>query len=162
MTKQQHIHPNTAKRIARLVAVQVLYQASFGEETPADIIKNTLNNVSDVLNGDEGDEGERGALIAGSPDQDLLNDIVFGVEKNKPALEEMLISALDSRFTFGRMEVLLRTLLMAGAYELFQQGKTDSPIIISDYVDVARSFFNAKEPGLVNAVLDRLSKVLRA
>jgi len=153
---------NTAKRIARLVAVQVLYQASFGEEILSDIVKNAMGNVGVSLNGDEGDESQRGAPISGVPDQDLLNEIVFGVSKDKDSLEQMLAGALDARFTLSRMELLLRTLLMAGAYELHAHGKIDAPIIISDYVDVARSFYNAKEPGLVNAVLDKLAKSLRA
>ena len=149
---------NAAKRLARLVAVQVLYQASFGEEKTPDILRNALEDVRSVLNDDEGEDE---IVITGRPDADLLADIVYGVEKNNETLEEMLLGALDSRFTFKRMEALLRMLLMSGAYELHHHADIDAPIIISDYVDIARSFFNAKEPGLVNAVLDRLAKVLR-
>ena len=149
---------NAAKRLARLVAVQVLYQASFGEEKLADILKNALSDVRSVLNDDEGEDE---LVITGEPDQELLSYIVYGVDKNKETIEEMLLGALDSRFTFKRMEALLRMLMVAGAYELHHHADIDAPIIISDYVDIARSFFNAKEPGLVNAVLDRLAKVLR-
>jgi len=149
---------HTSNRLARLVAVQVLYQASYGEETIADIIKASLNDVNMVLNGEDAQSAE---TISGVPDKDLLSDIVYGVDKNKDALQDMLIGALDSRFTISRMEVLLRMLLLAGAYELHHHGKIDAPIIISDYVDVTRTFFGSKEPGLVNAVLDKLAKKLR-
>lgn len=150
--------PFAAKKLARLVAVQSLYQASYGEESLTDILKNVSEDVQAVLNDEEG-EGE---TISGRPNAELLNDIVFGVEKNKEALEEMLKGALDSRITFANIEKLLRLLLLAGAYELHHNAKTDAPIIISDYVDVARAFYNGKEPGLVNAVLDKLARVLRS
>ena len=43
-----------------------------------------------------------------------------------------------------------------------KHGSIPAGVIINDYVDVTHGFFNAKEPGLVNAVLDRLAKTLRA
>ena len=57
--------------------------------------------------------------------------------------------------------MLLRAILRAGAYELLNHGDTAAGIIINDYVDVAHAFFDAKEPGLVNAILDKMGKKLR-
>ena len=61
-----------------------------------------------------------------------------------------------------RMEVLLRAILRAGAYELHHHAKIPAAVLINDYVDVAHAFFDAKEPGLVNGVLDKLAKSLRS
>ena len=46
--------------------------------------------------------------------------------------------------------------------ELHNHPAISAGVIINDYVDVAHSFFDSKEPGLVNAVLDKLAKTLRA
>jgi len=34
-------------------------------------------------------------------------------------------------------------------------------VVVSEYVDVAHAFFDGPQPGLVNAVLDRLGRELR-
>ena len=91
----------------------------------------------------------------------MFGDIVTGVTQNTTTLDEMIAGALDSKFRPQRIEILLRAILRAGAYELHQHGKIPAGVIINDYVDVAHAFFGAKEPGLVNAVLDKLAKNLR-
>ena len=34
-------------------------------------------------------------------------------------------------------------------------------VVINEYLDVARGFFTGDEPGMANAVLDRLARLLR-
>lgn len=149
---------NASKRLARLVAVQALYQAFYEEEPLHEIIRHSLDEAEAILNGDDG-EGE---LIRERPDPELFSSIVKGVADDRATLDEMLAGALDAKLSAGRMEILLRTILLAGAFELHRHSEIDAKIIISDYIDVARAFFNAKEPGLVNAVLDKLAKKLRS
>lgn len=149
---------NASKRLARLVAVQALYQASFEQEPLPAIITRLMEETSASLN----DTDATGEKIKGIPDRELLTKIVDGVTQNTENLTEMLKGALDSKFSSERMEVLLRQILLAGAFELHHHPDIDANIIISDYIDVTRAFYAAKEPGLVNAVLDKLGKILRA
>lgn len=149
---------NAAKRLARLVAVQALYQASYEEEPLAAILKRSLEDADQILNGEAG-EGE---LIRERPDPVLFSDIVQGVLDNREALDEMVAGALDARFSAQRLELLLKFTLLAGAYELYGHADIPAAVIISDYVDVAKAFFGAKEPGLVNGVLDKLAQKLRS
>lgn len=149
---------NAAKRLARLVAVQALYQASFEEEPLVDILKRNLEEADDILNGGE----EKGERIQERPDPELFAAIVRGVSDHRETLNGFLEGALDSRLSSSRMEVLLRSIFLAGAYELHHHASIPHQIIISDYVDVTRAFFGDKEPGLVNAVLDTLARKLRA
>lgn len=147
---------NAAKRLARLVAVQALYQSNFAEEPLGEILQRSLEETDAILNSEE-DENR----IKERPDAELVRDIARGTTANLSSLEEMLAGVLDQRFSSGRMEILLKMILCAGAYELHHHGNIDSAIIISDYVDVTHAFFNGKEPGLVNAVLDKLASKLR-
>ncbi|MCL2469302.1 MAG: hypothetical protein FWF24_03615 [Alphaproteobacteria bacterium] len=146
-----------AKKLARLAAVQVLYQDSYEQEDLALILKRYTQEPSLLLNGDEADEPP----IMQKPDTLLLSQIAYGVVKDHAALSEMVMGAVDQKISAARLENLLRSILLAGAFELYNHTETDAALIISDYVDVARAFFNGKEPGLVNAVLDKLAKKLR-
>ena len=152
------VSSNAAKRLARLVAVQALYQVSYGEDTAQDVVRRCIDEAYSILNAEENESDE----ITGRPDEELLRDIVSGVQKNRESLDEMISGALDTNASASRMEILLRTILLAGAYELYHHGDVPSGIIINDYVDVTRAFFNSKEPGLINAILDKLARKLRA
>ena len=55
----------------------------------------------------------------------------------------------------------MRVLLRAGAYELSERPAVPARVVISEYLAVADAFFSAKEPALVNGVLDRIGRALR-
>jgi N utilization substance protein B len=56
---------------------------------------------------------------------------------------------------------VLRAILRAGAYELAFRKDVPARVTISEYVDVAHSFYGGEEPGLVNAVLDTIAREVR-
>jgi N utilization substance protein B len=51
--------------------------------------------------------------------------------------------------------------LRAGAYELAERPDIPIRVVINEYVNVTHAFFAGRETALVNAVLDRLSRILR-
>ncbi len=147
-----------ANRLARLSAVQALYESSFEQGTPAEIVQRVIDKGFKELR-DE-DDGE--VTITEKPDQELFGAIVKGVVVNKDDLDVMLLGALDTKKSWERIEKLLKTILRAGAFELHHHAQIPAGVIINDYIEVARAFYDAKEPGLVNAVLDKLSTRLRS
>lgn len=154
MTKNSPEH--VAKRLARLAAVQGLYQIALLPRAAKDIIADFHNHPSALLQ--EIGEGDVSPVV----DQELFAEIVTGVTEHSVTLDEMLAGAFDAKVSAARVEILLRAILRAGTYELHNHGKIPAGVIINDYVDVAHAFFGAKEPGLVNAVLDKLAKNLRS
>ncbi len=156
----KELEANMSKRLARLVAVQVLYQASYKEEPLDVLITRARDEIMSMLNETEDDESEY--TIREKPDMEILTGIVKGVVENEEPLNEMLTGALTNKSSASRMEKLFKAIFLAGVYELLHHKNIDAAIIINDYVDVAKAFFSGKESGLVNAVLDRLSKVIRA
>ena len=148
---------NNARRLARLAAVQGLYQIALTQNAPARIIADFRTHPP-ALSSPDKDTGE---TLAGM-DAELFGEIVTGVTENSAALDELLKGAFDAKLSGERIEILLRAILRAGAYELGHHAKIPAAVVINDYVDVAHAFFNAKEPGLVNAVLDKLAKTLRS
>ena len=61
----------------------------------------------------------------------------------------------------ARIDPVLRALLRAGAAELSMADGPPAKVVINEYLDVARGFFTGPEPGMANAVLDRLARLLR-
>lgn len=143
--------------MTRLAAVQVLYQMALTQRAVRQIMSEHKGEVQAVLE----ESPESGQDVLALIDQGLFGAIVSGVERDAQALDEMISGAAASKVSAERFEPLLRAILRAGLFEL-QSGSGESPgAIINDYVDIAHSFFGAKEPGLVNAILDKVAKALR-
>jgi N utilization substance protein B len=70
--------------------------------------------------------------------------------------------ALTEDWPLSRLDATLRAILRAGAWELSSKKDVPVAVIVTEYVDVARAFFEEDEPKIVNAVLDRLARKFRA
>jgi N utilization substance protein B len=73
----------------------------------------------------------------------------------------MLTEALPADWPLNRIDPVLRALLRAGGAELAMADGPPTKVVINEYLDVARGFFTGAEPGMANAVLDRLARWLR-
>jgi N utilization substance protein B len=69
---------------------------------------------------------------------------------------------LSQGWPLKRIEAILRAVLRAGAYELDHRRDVPARVVVSEYVDVAHAFVERDEVGMVNAVLDRIARRLRA
>ncbi len=144
---------NTMRRLARLAAVQGLYQITLTQE-PADALIRRFRKDPAVL------LQEEQTII--TVDVDKFGQIVAGVCDHQTDLDTMIAGAVDARLSPQRLEPLLKAILRAGTFELLHCGDVAVGVIVNDYVDVAHGFYDSKEPGLVNAVLDKLAKTLRS
>ena len=92
------------------------------------------------------------------PDPDFLSTLVRGVSEQLSQLDETIAQALAPDWSLDRLEVLVRSVLRAGAFELTALPEVPTKVVINEYVDVAHAFFDGNEPALVNGVLDRLAR----
>jgi N utilization substance protein B len=146
------------RTVARLAAAQALYEievakASAHEVVPA-FVSGGFKGVAENADSDPMDLGEADAVF--------FEKLVLGAVGDLPTIDPMLSSALEPDFTLERLEVLLRAILRLGAYELLAFGDVPAKVAITEYVELAHDFFSGREPALVNAVLDRLARLLRA
>lgn len=155
MTQSGRKSGASARGAARLLAIQALYQMDLRGGTADATVMEFIQHRTETPDDDEEAADPRGA------DKALFADLVRGVVRDRTEIDAALDGCLDGGSTMGRLEPLLRAILGAGAYEL--RSRTDIParVSISEYVHLTDAFFDGKEPGLVNAVLDRLAKVLR-
>lgn len=140
------------RTVARLAAVQALYQIDLSAAKPeaviAEFVKHRLGREVDGQN-------------YGEADAALFADIVSGVAARQDDLDRTISSVLTPDWPLARLETVLRAILRAGAYELVARPDVPARVAISEYLDVAHAFYAGKEPGLVNGVLDRLAHRLR-
>lgn len=137
---------------ARLAAVQALYQIELTGTTAESVLGEFVKHRL-------GHEVDGATYVAADPQ--LFADIVRGVSARRGDVDGMLGKVLEKNLVLDRMELLLRAILRAGAYELLGHADIHPRIVISEYVDVTKAFFASREPGLVNGVLDRLGRILR-
>ncbi|HEY7384238.1 MAG TPA: transcription antitermination factor NusB [Beijerinckiaceae bacterium] len=92
----------------------------------------------------------------------FFRDLLGGVVREQRPIDGKVDAALSEGWPLKRVEAVLRAILRAGAYELLYRKDVPGRVVISEYVDIAHSFYAEDEPGLVNAVLDRIAHDVRA
>lgn len=142
------------RNAARLAAVQCLYQM---QQTAIDA-EQALHDYMLHRYGIE----EEGELFVAA-DMELLRALMTGVEEHQAMLQDMLEKAFtDGNRPFGRQELLVQLILTVGIEELFSHPQTETALIIHSYVEVAKAFYTDRTPSLVNAILDKVAKIVRA
>lgn len=142
-----------ARSAARLAAVQALYQREM-EGTPLPKLLHEFHTH------------RLGATIEGveyaDADVAFFDDIVSGVEARKDEIDGIVASKLSSDWNIERLDKPMRQILRAGAYELLARKDIPTGAIINEYLDVADAFYDRREKGFVNGLLDAVAKDLRA
>ncbi len=144
----------TASRVA---AVQALFQSEQAQENPETVIDQFVRHRLGETAAEQGYEDGR------IPDAEvpLFAQIVRQAVRQQDTIDVMVAEALPSDWPLARIDPVLRALLRAGGAELAATGGVPAKVVINEYLDIARGFFNGPEPGLANAVLDRLARLLR-
>jgi N utilization substance protein B len=83
------------------------------------------------------------------------------VTAKREELDRVVGAVLSADWTVERLEIILRRILEAGAYELTERTDVPPRVVITEYVDVAHAFYSGAEPGMVNGVLDQLARRFR-
>lgn len=138
---------------ARLAAVQALYQMDVGRAT----LEDTLAQFGAFHLGRE-IEGEQ-YLPA---DADFFRQIVAGVTKHQLQIDPAVDKALSEGWPIERVDATLRAILRAAAFELLRRRDIPSKVVITEYIDVARAFYEDDAAGMVNAALDSIAKTVPA
>ena len=142
--------PRTASRIA---AVQALYQM--------DLAGTDVNAVIDEFvrlrfPGAPGGEAPAGA------DAKYFSAILHGVVRRQRDIDPLVDQQLAEGWRLVRVDAILRAILRAGVFELMERTDVPARVAINEYINVAHSFFSDDEPKVVNGVLDKLGRRLRA
>ena len=158
--KSQVIRERSA---ARLAAVQALYEMDMTGVSPDQVLEDFLKQRWKVqpIKLDILEEGEQDLSGLEVPDGGLLAELVRGVTERCADIDGMIEPSLSGEWTIERLETLLRAILRTGTFELLTMSDVPARVIINEYVNVAKAFYEESQPGLVNGVLDKLARTLR-
>jgi N utilization substance protein B len=126
------------RRAARVAAVQALYEMALTGHQQADALtyrresRQTLDNA-------------------------LLEELVQHSSSHSDAWDQTLIPHLSANWTWDRLPLLLRVILRTALCEM-TLATTPPRVVINEYVNLTKQFFEVDEPKFVNAVLDRCYK----
>jgi N utilization substance protein B len=147
-----------ARSAARLAAVQALYQ----QQMEGTALNKLLDEFHQHRLGRTVDDEDLGEVEYADAEIDFFNDIVRGVDARRDEIDEKLLTRLADGWTLTRLDKTMLQVLRAGAYELIARADVPMATVISEYVDVAKAFFDDREAKFVNGILDALAKQVRA
>ncbi len=137
---------------ARLAAVQALYQMDIGGTGVLEIVAEyEAHRLGQEIDGETYLKADAG----------WFRSIVSGVVREQLRLDPLIASALQDDWALSRLDSTVRAILRAGVFELIDRKDVPVAVIVTEYVEIARAFFDDDEPKLVNAVLDRIAKQVR-
>ena len=141
-----------SRSAARLAAVQALYQQDM-EGTPVERLLKEFHDhrLGATIEDARYHEAER----------DFFDDIVTGANARSADIDALITERLAQGWTLERLDRPMRAILRAGAYELIARPDVPVATVITEYVDVAHAFFDKREAGFVNGLLDAIAKDVR-
>ena len=138
-----------SRSAARLGAVQALYQQQMEGTATAKLLNEFhQHRLGKVIEDEE----------YADADVDFFDDLVKGVEARRAEIDELLTARLASGWTLARLDKTMLQILRAGSYELIARKDVPKAAAISEYVDVAKAFFDDREAKFVNGILDAVAK----
>lgn len=141
------------RRAARLAAVQALYQMEMSGASTADV----------AADFDAGrlPRTEEAPRADGACDMELFKTLTENAVDRQRTIDRAIAGRLNKGWKLERIDAVARAILRAGAVELEQRLDIPVAVVIDEYVEIAKSFFDGPEPGFVNATLDACAKDLR-
>ena len=142
-----------SRSAARLAAVQALYQQEM-EGTPVARLIHEFHHhrLGATIEGDTYADAE----------QSFFDDLVAGTDARRDEIDELIANRLAEGWSLERLDKPMKAILRAGAYELIARPDVPVATVISEYVDVADAFYDKREKGFVNGLLDAIAKSARA
>ena len=149
MKKNTHLD----KKLARLAAVQATFQSHLRNQS--------LSTVAEEFK----TQGFR--MVLDSEDVSMLSSSFFeellqGLNREQENIDHVISQNLADGWTLERIDSVSRALLEVGLYELLFTPEMPAIMIISEYTDMAHAFFEEKDAGFVNGILNKIARLTRA
>lgn len=143
-----------ARSTARLMAVQALYQMDMtGASWRSVMLEFETHRMGAEIDGQQLREA----------DAALFRAILEGVVQHQVNIDHLVDASLVASWPLGRIDSTLRALFRCAGYELMQRLEIPPRVVINEYVDVAKAFFEVgQESKFTNAVLDHMARTVRA
>ena len=91
----------------------------------------------------------------------FIKDIVLGTLERTELIEETINQHLSTDIDLKKTDKLLKIILFAAIFELMFKHNNPKKVVISEYLLASEFFLEKVQIGYLNAILDKISKVLR-
>ena len=91
----------------------------------------------------------------------FIKDVVKGTIERKELIQDLMKKELKDDINENKTELMVKLMIMAAIYEFMYKHTTPVKVIISEYLKVADFFVQGSQKGFLNAILDKVSKVIR-
>jgi len=91
----------------------------------------------------------------------FIKDVVSGTLERSELIEETVKKHLNNDINLVKTDKLLKIILFAAIFELLFKHNNPKKVIISEYLLASEYFLEKVQIGYLNAILDKISKVLR-
>ena len=142
-----------ARSSARMLAVQALYQMDIAQTPLEDIIREFSEHRL---------EGQQDGNDLPAADGAHFEFVLRGVMDHQTLIDRSIDKCLAENWRLARLDSTLRAILRCGVQELLNADNVPPKVVISQYADIAHSFFDGPEGGVANALLDRVGKEIAA
>ena len=139
------------KSSARLFAVQILFEMEINGKK--------INNILERLTDEYLIEISR-LNKTEKADKNHLIKILKGVTKNQKDIDLNINDNLIG-WSLSRIDSVSRAILRSALYELRECNDIPVKVIINEYIEISKSFFEGEEPNFINGILDKISKIYR-
>ena len=142
-----------SRSAARLAAVQALYQQEMEATPTARLIHEFHNHRLGATIGD---------VTYADAEESFFDDLVSGASARREEIDALIAGKLAEGWSLDRLDKPMKAILRVGAYELIARPDVPTATVISEYLDVADAFYDKREKGFVNGLLDALARDARA
>jgi N utilization substance protein B len=142
-----------ARTVARLAAVQALYQMEIGGAGAEAVIREFSDHRFDA--------DVEGAGLLAEADEGFFAELVRGAVQHQGEIDQAIAKRLAQGWRLERIDATLRAMLRAATFELAHRPDVPVEVAIDEYVEIAKSFFDGPEPGFVNGALDGIARDVR-
>ncbi|MDR3285648.1 MAG: transcription antitermination factor NusB [Holosporales bacterium] len=133
------------RRAARLAAVQLLYQIEQSEIETTDAFAEFEKSIDLEKNNEKKNKIK--------VDFDFLRKILNGAKQRKNEIDKCIQKYLAKKWSIEKLPLILKAILQLSLYEIFFE-KIPRPVVINEYIEITREFFQEPEVAFVNGFLD--------
>ena len=91
----------------------------------------------------------------------FIKDVVLGTIERSELIEETINKYLNNDIDLKKTDKLLKIILFAAIFELLFKHNNPKKVVISEYILASEFFLEKVQIGYLNAILDKISKVIR-
>ena len=143
----------TARAAARLAAVQALYQHDMEGTDAARLLYEFHHHRLGATIED---------VAYAEPDVPFFDDVVRGTLVRLAEVDALIAAKLTTGWSLAKLDKSMKAILRCATFEVIGRADVPTAVIVNEYVDVAKAFFDQAQAGFAHGVIDAIARDQRA